>query len=557
VRAGTFSLLSSCPLCVLLAIVIANSINFADPDLWGHIRFGEAVLQARSLIIQDPYSYSAAGRTWHNHELGFEILAASAYDTLGIFGLKLVKLLFAAATIRLIALGQVETGAGLAIQRWVLMLIALGLAPQFQFRPQLVSFVATAALAAVLARATYRQRGRPPWIAAPIMAVWANFHGGFVVGLGILAVYCASELFSSRNGRELAGRTAGSLALLCVCAVATLANPYGADVWHTVVRALSNPLTRQVVGEWRPMLPRLVDQWHGGSWITLFYLFVLLMMGMFLVTVVLTVPAIDLPLVAVAGLMIASALYATRNIALALITMAVPLTAHLALLQEQALIASLKRRLWRALSRRVAARENIARADTFAPDTRLITATSHRGTASESRPRASGQHSHIFVAACAFVLATESGLFSPALAAAPGPFPAGAVEFMRRNSLKGNLLCYFDWGEYLIWHTAPESKVFIDGRYDTVYPERVIRDYVRFNFALPGAERVLVDYPHDFAIIPPTAKAYGLLRRQTGWRLIYQDKSAALFARSGVADKLPEIDAAQVAAEPFGVSVFP
>ena len=50
------------------------------------------------------------------------------------------------------------------------------------------------------------------------------------------------------------------------------------------------------------------------------------------------------------------------------------------------------------------------------------------------------------------------------------------------------------WGEYLIWHTAPEDKVFIDGRYDTVYPFKVIGDYLEFYFDQPGASAVLESF---------------------------------------------------------------
>lgn len=36
------------------------------------------------------------------------------------------------------------------------------------------------------------------------------------------------------------------------------------------------------------------------------------------------------------------------------------------------------------------------------------------------------------------------------------------------------MLPFFGWGEYVIWHLAPGSHAFIDGRYDTVYPRELI-----------------------------------------------------------------------------------
>jgi hypothetical protein len=551
------SLFGSCPAYVLLAIVIADSISFADPDLWGHIRFGQAVLQAHRLIARDVYSYSAAGHPWHNHELGFELLLAISYGTLGVYGLRLLKLAFSATTIMLIAAAQGETGAGLGTQRWVLMLTALGLAPQMQFRPQLVSFALTAALIALLARSTYRQDTNRLWLAVPIMAVWANFHGGYVVGLGILAVYCATTFFSTGSSERLARRAASSLCLLCACTLATLVNPYGAGIWRTVAHTLSNPLTRLMVGEWRPMLPRFAERLHAGSPVALLYLFVFCMMAACLAAVILTPRGADLPLVAVAGLMIASALYATRNMALALIALSVPLTRHVAMLQEQGLAANLGRLTGRSTPDAAGLRENgvpAAAQTLFA--CRLAASSARSRSPRPGRPTFSLAN-QAFVAACALALALKSGLFSPSLRAAPGPFPAGVMKFMQRNSLKGNLLCNFAWGEYLIWHTAPASKVFIDGRYDTVYPQRVIRDYLSFYFGRSGAQRVLAAYPHDFAIVPRAAKAYGLLRRRSGWKLVYQDSGAAMFARAEAAAKLPAIDPSGATTEPAGADSFP
>ena len=115
--------------------------------------------------------------------------------------------------------------------------------------------------------------------------------------------------------------------------------------------------------------------------------------------------------------------------------------------------------------------------------------------------------------AVAAMLAIHSGIFSPRLRM-DKPYPEGAVAFMRQHDLRGNILGDFDWGEYLIWHTAPDSKVFIDGRYDTVYPYTIIAQYIDFYFDRSGAQAVLTAYPHDLILIPPASGAFGLMQRQ-------------------------------------------
>jgi len=81
---------------------------------------------------------------------------------------------------------------------------------------------------------------------------------------------------------------------------------------------------------------------------------------------------------------------------------------------------------------------------------------------------------------------------------------------MQRHGLTGNVLNDFNWGGYLIWHLTPASKVFIDGRYDTVYSITEINDYLLFYFDRPGGSRVLSAYPHDFVLIPPRSAAFHL-----------------------------------------------
>jgi hypothetical protein len=135
------------------------------------------------------------------------------------------------------------------------------------------------------------------------------------------------------------------------------------------------------------------------------------------------------------------------------------------------------------------------------------------------------------VGALALVLAGTSGLFSNRIRAATD-YPGGAVAFMQSHDLRGNLLNDFSWGEYLIWHMAPRSRVFIDGRFDLVYPPRIVNEYLDFFNARPEAARVLTAYPHDFVLMRQDAPACGFMVRRVDWKLVYRDRVAMLFART-------------------------
>jgi hypothetical protein len=78
---------------------------------------------------------------------------------------------------------------------------------------------------------------------------------------------------------------------------------------------------------------------------------------------------------------------------------------------------------------------------------------------------------------------------------------------------------------------APRSKVFIDGRYDTVFPYQIIYKFALFNFDLPGGDGVLSDFPTDFVLIKPYSRSRKLMDARADWKLIYADASSLLYAR--------------------------
>ena len=136
------------------------------------------------------------------------------------------------------------------------------------------------------------------------------------------------------------------------------------------------------------------------------------------------------------------------------------------------------------------------------------------------------------------------------------PRPVGAIGFMQRNQLSGNIMADFGWGEYVIWHMAPASKVFIDGRYDTVYPAGVIDDYLAFNYGDAGAKDFLTRYPHDFILLSPNDKpALDEMSQAPAWKQIYRDANCILFTRAdSAASKIPSVT---ISADETAKSYFP
>jgi hypothetical protein len=492
-RPTRVSLFRFSPALILLAIVIADLRQAADPDLWGHVLWGRELLAHGSLPNINPYSYSAAGYPWLRHEWLSEVLMGSMFDKFGPLGLKLLKFACSAATISFIVLAESETAASAILQAAILLVVALILFPLMSYRPQLFDYVLLSAIIALLAR--HSRRGSAPlWIAIPIVAVWANFHAGFFVGIIALGVYGATTLLCDLLAGRGPRRGVGIVAIALAAAASTLCTlliPPARDTWHSLISELLNPRTRSQVADWRPLIAAVTAE-SIGSAAQRYFILVLLFFAAAAAAVVVTPRGDDAPLVGVAAVMVAAAFTALRNIPFAAIAIAPVIVNHLGLrLQTQ--------------------------------DIRHPPATSAKRT-----PRAARLAVEILVAVFAIVIARSDGVLSQDIDAVGSP--VAAISFMKSHRLTGNVLTTFDWGQYVIWHGAPGMKVFIDSRYDEGYPAAVIRDYLELQNGTAGASHTLAAYPHDFVLIENASAAAKLMDSRPDWRLIYSDNVARLYA---------------------------
>ena len=263
---------------------------------------------------------------WRNHEWLTEVIMALTYNGFGVIGLSIWKFMCTCTVVAFLAIGLAETGASPSLQLCALVAATVVITPYTQFRPQLFTFVLFSAMLALLARHTYRGSARL-WLVIPIMALWANLHGGFIVGIITLTLYAgANALDDLIAGRPL--ERGMRLALTAVAGIlATLLTPYGTNTWLAVLHALTNPVTRSVITDWRPLTIFIGLSYKDAA----YFLYPLALIGGLAVSFCLTPRAGDLPLVAVAAIISVGAFVALRNVPLAAIACVTPITHHTAL----------------------------------------------------------------------------------------------------------------------------------------------------------------------------------------------------------------------------------
>ncbi|QDU91369.1 hypothetical protein Pla175_47910 [Pirellulimonas nuda] len=497
-------------LCIALAAAFAFSMNLVDPDLWGHVQYGEDLLADGALPATATHTFTAPDHPWINHENLAEVAFAAGFRTLGVPGMLVVKCLWGLAIIGLMLLAARRLGVA-PITAWgVALLVAIALGAFFPMRPQLLSFMCCAVCLYLLELGFKRPDAEPgdtvrwaPLAVLPVvMVVWTNSHGGFVAGLGIVMAYLMGRALEAIvRGRPLAWRTALGLgAVAAATAASTLANPYGYGLHQWIRRSLGSP--RPEISEWAST--KLTDP---------VFVPMLLLFGATLLCVAFTRRRRDWVELAILALVAWQAVTHVRHISFLAILCGFWLPVHL-----QSIINHVR-----------------SSAASTLPDVRL--APWIKWTAASALWGA---------------LALQSYALGNRLVDLPvyrHMYPVDAVQFMSERGVSGRLVVAFNWAQYAL-AALPECPVAFDGRFRTCYPQEVVDMHFDFLIGEHGGQRfrspksgpidgarvlafaepelVLVGRESEEAVKNLEAAAAGT----PGWTLLYQDRLAQVWGRS-------------------------
>lgn len=264
---------------VAAAVVVALVIAFYSlaplwhTDVWGHLKYGEWVLEHGSSPPQEPFcEFSDQSITLVNFSWLAQVIFTWAYRagaTLaggdevrqlagGVAGLRLLSLLLAASTTIFLLLACARASSSVLVGTLALLGYNL-LAPTALgvLRPQLFG----QALFAFFLWALSGPRLSWPLLAAMAlgMALWANCHGSFIIGLALLGAFLGGrviEVSFSEGWRPLAAieddRARQLLLALIVVALAAMLNPYGPMLYHDVL-AFGGSETVKTFDEHQPL----------------------------------------------------------------------------------------------------------------------------------------------------------------------------------------------------------------------------------------------------------------------------------------------------------------
>jgi hypothetical protein len=472
------------------------SYTVADPDLWGHIRFGLDILRSGSIARHDIYSYRTGSQPWINHEWLSEVIFASVYQAAGPTGLIGFKLIVSASIVGLCYWHLRR--CGLAPLRAALFLILISVPFRMGMgtvRPQLFTYLFTLVLLLFLQMSTTPQR-RWLWALPFVFALWVNLHGGVLAGGGILAVWIMARGvggFKKGSGSAVPStfravpatvpdpflNQAQLVAVAALCALALLLNPYGASLLTFLLRTATVP--RPEISEWTPLelmsLPGVI--------------------------------CLVIVLIGFGGL----AFSRRRRTPEAILTLTATLLLTFMSNRHYPLLA---------LTLIVAGGEHVA--DVW---NRLMPALDSRRAASRAVAAAS------LALALLWVALSLSRLTCISINTLYFSFPSRAVALLKQSGFRGNLAIPFTWGEYAIWHLGPGVKVSIDGRRETVYSDDVYRETLDFERGTGVWDASLKSSATDLVLTSIGSPTANLMSRTDGWLPLYHDTCCVLFIRAG------------------------
>jgi len=468
----------------LLSVLITRTM--ADPDLWGHLRFGLDLLVTRAIPISDRYSFTS-DRAWINHEWLYELLMGFAYAHGGVWGLNLLKLSALASLVLIVGTVLRQERATAGVRNLLLGLTLFATYTRMQvIRPQMFAVVMFAFVLYVL-RQVDRGKRRAIWMVPVCFVLWVNLHGSWIVGLAVMSVWLAAALCERRSDRGTAMLIAAGVATIA----ATFVNPYGAGLWRFLIETVR--FQRVDISEWQPLaaLPPLILVVEA------------ILPALALISVIRVRHRVPLAYVAI----------------LVILWIATFRTSRVDAFAQEAIVILLARDL-------IAGLESIngtLRAPFWRADLPL------------------GAIPAMVVAACVVGGAWRmreipvEGLWIPDLQAA---------TFLRDRAAAGTrLLTWFDWGEYAIWQLASAGiRVSIDGRRETVYSADVLaRHWAFYRSSADG-----LDYPDeiraDYIWLPVHLPVVSTLRDR-GWNVVFESSRSVVFARHAHDTKAPAIPA--------------
>ncbi|MDM8542404.1 hypothetical protein QUF90_15115 [Desulfococcaceae bacterium HSG9] len=468
---------------VIQLVVFSSTVYFfslmqADPDLWGHIKFGEDLWAAGKLVRFDPYSFTAYNHPWNNHEWLAELFFYFAYFWQGdaglLFGKLFVGLCIAVCLSKICHIRQYHP----LVYAVGMILAIFVISPGFMIRPQIFSFLFFTFFLYIL-HIYYKLKKNYLFLLPFIMVMWVNLHGGFLMGWALLILAVSSETIIGWVSQRKNPQNKLLWMWTGVTSLAVCINPYGYKLLVFLFQSLT---VNRDITEWRPIV-----------WDDLSFLRFKIMACLFIITLCMNIKKSSGWEVCAILMILFASLRHQRHTPFFAIICAPYLIHHLSetfqSFQKIVKLPHLTKSVFNCLT--------------------------------------------IFIGLLAiYQFYSTVSLYAQTkcrIIVSPKEYPVSAVRFLNLNNIQGNIILPFTWGEYAIWKLYPDCRVSIDGRFRTVYDESVIQAHFIHPDDISRLQELINQYPADIFLARQSSFWNTFIKENKNWIYVYSDKVAVIF----------------------------
>jgi hypothetical protein len=491
-------------LCVFLLLSLSRGNNLLNDLGTGvHIRAGEYILNNFKIPKYDIFSFISPPLPWVAHEWLSEVIMAFIHRASGLTGVVLFFSGLIAFTYFLLFIAVRAAGGNIIFSCFIVFLVAVSSTLHWLTRPHIFSLLLITLWYCVLDAYQYRNKNYL-YALPPLMLLWVNLHGGFVLGFMLLALYicgnAVAAVFSSPLERiECIDKFRALAYTAAICVLLCAVNPQGFYVLLFPFKTVSHQFLIDTVMEYRS------PNFHEP----LPFKYLLLLTIAILTLSRVKVNLIELSLVLLFTYM---ALYSVRHIPLFGLVIAPILARHTTMILQKADSSFLNRFISRS--------KNLAALD--------------------DQLRGHLWPALAIVVVCIFATAGFIDFSFDKTRA-----PVAAVNFLKRENIKGNMYNSDQFGDYVIYAAWPQYKVFVDGRSDMYGSDRM-KEYMKVALVQPGWKDVLAKYDINFTFFSANSALSLLLSKDNQWQLVYADGIANVFVRNlaknrQLIDKYPDV----------------
>jgi hypothetical protein len=463
-----------------------------DADTGWHVRTGEWILAHGRVPHTDIFSFTKPGQPW----FAWEWLTDLAFGWLnlhwGMTGVVLLAVLALSMTSALLY-RLVERACGNVLVAFGVTAVAtMASSIHWLARPHLFTLLLTAVFLHILERTREGRTKLLLWL-PPLMTLWTNLHGGFLVGLTLVGAYALEPVIKAAIARDRSARRAEFssgvpyLATLAASFAATFVNPYFYKLHVHIFQFLREPFHFLHISEFQSLSFQ-----HPAAR----YFEILLVLAA--CAAMWNVRRGQWHYALLAASWMHPALTSSRNIPIFALIAAAPIAQMVARWLEEVDAARMAARL-RAVDR-------LPRWHATAAAGFLALAVASWG------PGASGKFRAEFDSQ---------------------KFPVKALDYLGDKT--GRIFAHDQWGAYLIYRLYPGTKVFVDDRSDFYGPafEEAWLDVfnAKYNWS-----SYLDRYSIHTVLLPVDAPLVGALKESHRWRPVYDDGMAIVFQAARPAD---------------------